>query len=1426
VVRVQVPTSLYGASLGKANAWVREQIAFSNPHKPMGDYKLHDDSGRSVSLSALTNGDLDAVNISGVMDTVRINPAHPADLQGFAHSPTPMFSSNLTRFIPDKVTVSMWESAVSEYGAFGATQFLSRLLTEELKGHNMPDPYVQDLLNARRLHVGAPMEKVRLNPTGIEVERAVAGLDLGPYQRAQSKLGKGKMLGIQSKMLDEKVQAYIDDLLDETEVAFKKDKDHGAFMSVANKFSIRYENSKALFEDFAMNVFSPYLVASSANLYALQYINEYVLPTLRTAIENQKDFSRWFIRKGSGRGSGKEAALRELDRQYRHIVKTLATAPSDYYYGKELALIANPAYLFKHVGLVMLPLPQFPAAGKMKKEDGERLERLASLFIQAGNPPEYNKEGGLRVINPSKGPKKPVVEYLGRDLYRSTLKEASDRKTYFASFKEAIHTLAQRVERREGAYSSHALVTTANAMAHKSLKDLYESIDDYPSLYYLDLIGIRPIPTNWPEKLIFAMMEVTASYRDRISGLGKDFTFTDFLAPSGLMMTGGVARYTSKGLRNAEEIRDEILKIRESGADGGGSYDKGKWDKVVEGHARFLDGVVKTYEEVTGERPTRVAAITALDNYLADKTDANKRRLWFNFTPVPNLVNTFLGAVNTSNIDYKDMGDAPSVYKIIGESVKLSIRKYGYEPSGDDVKFVTLLLYFCLRNMKLDKEISKGFMAEMLEAFEETRKSTFDDAYTKFEEKVDKLDTDLGGDFSKLIALMAAREALLEGRGEGGEVRTNPGTVMTSEDSDLMLKKLNELIAAEKTRLKGPSGISDLDSVAEFAMTLFDKEIMEKIKESDFNPVVLGSGVDDTKENMRALIDKMANTINDQVGELITQAAEFFPLINKEDEKSRASTITASLKTLGTTVGLYENLGELTTSLTSDFVRGSDAYKEEQEYLFALNAYAASVRKMFDGLIKDAEKATEKHLAKEDKWGTEFSGYERILVKLLDLSHYVVEAEKKAYVEAEEVNDLYPNHYDLKGRWGFGEWNALKDAFEAWHDETLSASETKRIEAWNYYEYITTWAPMRTNEKGELLYPDFIDDWADTVKNGLKQEYRTVNHFANEGIASVIAKALKDRKAPVYVNAYMDKHYNGFKAKVDKELMRLQKGEIKADKRAKRVDAVTGALKAVKDKSKDIGQKGVGLASKGASSVLSRPEGLATAGLGTTGTALGVVGGAGLTAAAAPAVLGAVGVVAAVKGFQGLLNKTMKATRQGKVELARMKARAEASETVLSKADAQRLLDQAEIARDKNLAKVRELEEAIELTTKEREKNRVDTEAEKAFLEQNFVSALRDLEDQRAIIMADYDKAVGFANSIVEGTIVQISQFDGKKITPNTYDDFEGALTYALMALPEDQHEAVKDEAKAMKATMITKLRAAGETEQAKKFEDLDVEAF
>ena len=123
-----VPTSLIGASLGEAHKWVREQMVFSNPGKPMADYKLTDENGKPISLSDLTRGNATHVTIVGAGSTVRKNPAHPAEIAGFMEIPKPMHRNRLNALTQDDITPALYNAMVNEYGLFGATT-LSILLT-------------------------------------------------------------------------------------------------------------------------------------------------------------------------------------------------------------------------------------------------------------------------------------------------------------------------------------------------------------------------------------------------------------------------------------------------------------------------------------------------------------------------------------------------------------------------------------------------------------------------------------------------------------------------------------------------------------------------------------------------------------------------------------------------------------------------------------------------------------------------------------------------------------------------------------------------------------------------------------------------------------------------------------------------------------------------------------------------------------------------------------------------------------------------------------------------------------------------------------------------------------------------------------------------------------------------------------------------
>ena len=132
---------------------------------------------------------------------------------------------------------------------------------------------------------------------------------------------------------------------------------------------------------------APYLITSTANVNALKYINEYLLPAMKEIIRSS--------------GASKDKKLRKLDRQYRHIVDKLATDPRDFYMGSEFALVAHPAFLFPRAGLALMPVPN------------STRDKAFKVFSQAGTPPTYDENlGFVATIDPSD---RAGVAYIGQE---------------------------------------------------------------------------------------------------------------------------------------------------------------------------------------------------------------------------------------------------------------------------------------------------------------------------------------------------------------------------------------------------------------------------------------------------------------------------------------------------------------------------------------------------------------------------------------------------------------------------------------------------------------------------------------------------------------------------------------------------------------------------------------------------------------------------------------------------------------------------------------------------------------------------------------------------------------------------------------------------------------------------------------------------
>ena len=740
----------------------------------MADYKLTDENGKPISLSDLTRGNATHVTIVGAGSTVRKNPAHPAEIAGFMEIPKPMHRNRLNALTQDDITPALYNAMVNEYGLFGATQTLSILLTRPVSPSLHHTQKTANLIRARRgesllpLHRYLPPRKekrrqdnqdkkdqnknrnsrgFRKNPTPAEATSAATALGLGAtVAQASNRLGRAGGLNLSLDKTTQDIRREVDRMLDDTETRFASG-EAGALVSVANRMSMKYENSQEIFNNFAKQVLSPYLITSTANINALKYINEYILPRMREIVGNS------------------DKKRRKLDRQYRYLVDKLATDPKDFYMGTELALIAHPGFIFPRAGLVLMPVPE------------KTSDMAFRAFQQAGTPPKYQPGTGfIATIDKSD---KTGVAYINQETFSDINRSTFAQGRNISNVTDVINKLVDVIERYGETDSSgfNVLVRDTRSMAAMGGAQLHERIAGMPAFYFTDLPGIRPIPTNWPQQLILAMMEILGKNRDRITGLNGAFSTTEFLTPSGINLATGSAFGEFASLRVWRNEYNRLTALPAADLDEGGDE-----NEAVQKLLRSLSTVARNsgialampnpagdfITPLTGmggtsdairdndraamqpllgvdaalvdwsvpESPVLGAPIQAkpfsaynsladfLDNLVAQNRPTGDNGPMRGPAPLKPTVgysipySDLIGAGTFTNfldaivellvpiepITAQKTSNSPSVYEIMVETVELSMRKYNFNPSKDDIYFTTILLYFCLREMGLDAE--------------------------------------------------------------------------------------------------------------------------------------------------------------------------------------------------------------------------------------------------------------------------------------------------------------------------------------------------------------------------------------------------------------------------------------------------------------------------------------------------------------------------------------------------------------------------------------------------------------------------------------------------------------------------------------------------------------------------------------------------
>jgi len=615
-----VPKTLRGASLGKAHQWVRS-ITDSR------EYALENPSGESISLGDLTNGTTTEVRIVG---SVKQNPAHPATFTSRRFGAN-RHTTNLTHVLPEEVQPALVSAMVREHGLFGAVQSLSMLMARPLNAFTASSPMAEELLRARFYDYKGGALPLR-NPT--------------------PPIGFGRSFG--GRLLGEEVA--------ETDAAMMKYVKE-AMAPAANVQGLATAGEVRNFVDSA---FTPYLLAAEANRRAIEYIRQHILPV------------------------AKELKIRgkALQREFDYMVKHMATDPADFYNGKDFSINAHPAFLFPGFGVVVLPPPVDPKT--LSKRDDAYFEnefmiaRVNDLFMNAGNPPQYR--GGTFVRRTDKNekalrpprrmrpagpqparPEKYAVDFLGDymlggsqrggDFNWDFIKERA-KKLDIGAIVGAFDDLAKAglVDATDAplADDAGAYVEAYQTLTSKQQADILQrgQAKFPPVVWVMDLVGMRPRPTDWPDSLVLAAMQVVAKYRTNVGANATlDFNFNaDVSGPETVTVPVGAAGAA------VPPITITIADLAAPDLIPGGQV-----ETDIAAAMAALGGAAA----VAPPPPAFEAYTLAIQQRL--------RNMNFN--------NLMMGGTNPVS-----MGD------VMLEAVSLAITKYGYESSAEDIRFVTALM--------------------------------------------------------------------------------------------------------------------------------------------------------------------------------------------------------------------------------------------------------------------------------------------------------------------------------------------------------------------------------------------------------------------------------------------------------------------------------------------------------------------------------------------------------------------------------------------------------------------------------------------------------------------------------------------------------------------------------------------------------------
>jgi len=478
-----IPSEASGWSLGDANRWVGNILKDQN--MSTSSYLLRDSNGKALSLQDLSSGKYKTVLISSNTVHTKSNPA-----PSYAFTQKSSSRSRQTDNIlqGSGLTPAYVRAVVDKEGLHKGTITLTKMLqTPDRRGR--PSTQAIDILSSRLYKLP------RTNPPS----------SLNYY-----------VLGSSYEGVSEAVRQVVKDYL-----LFGGDT--VAVGDMQHKIPSYMSSDFALYNQFTQYALAPYVINSMANRKFIHRMSTVVLPKVNMLIDMDEDIN----------DKKKLTLKKKFEDQYEALIHNLATSPTDFYDGKDFAILVDPRFVFPEVARLMLPPPSELRA----LDRGNDWSVVECMLYQADErnfsrdridlPSDMPDVTALFTGRHYEGRKPDSVRHSLKEFYNTSIIDLSTMWKYATAVYDAEQSpFVNRSKRSLSDYNKtflkHAEMRGFPTDASdrdarlQAIRDGTDTEHNSKSgiLNIVDLEGIRPRPVGWPIPVVHGVMNTLAEYYD------------------------------------------------------------------------------------------------------------------------------------------------------------------------------------------------------------------------------------------------------------------------------------------------------------------------------------------------------------------------------------------------------------------------------------------------------------------------------------------------------------------------------------------------------------------------------------------------------------------------------------------------------------------------------------------------------------------------------------------------------------------------------------------------------------------------------------------------------------------------------------------------------------------------------------------------